>query len=63
MLIVDRFEGDFALVECGDQMLQIPKSELPAGAKEGSVLALRLDPEAEKARRAQMAKKQNSLFL
>lgn len=63
MLIIDRFEGAYAIVECGDQMLQIPKSELPAGAQEGSVLTLELDPAAEEARRARLAKKQNSLFL
>ena len=63
MLIIDRFEGDFALVECGEQMLKIPKQELPKGAKEGSVLTLGLDPKAEAARRAEVAKKQNSLFF
>lgn len=62
MLIIDRFEGMFAIVECGDQMLQIPKTELPAGAKEGSVLSLCLNEAAEAEIRARVAKKQNNLF-
>jgi hypothetical protein len=40
MLIIDRFENGFAVVEDSENnaMLSIPLSELPAGAREGSVL-------------------------
>ena len=35
--IVDRFEGNYAVCECEDKkMVDIPKSELPQGVKEGS---------------------------
>lgn len=36
---IDRFEEDFALLECEDGgMLQIPRSELPPEAREGDRL-------------------------
>ncbi|WP_088187341.1 DUF3006 domain-containing protein [Desulfosporosinus sp. FKA] len=38
-MIIDRFEGDFAVVEVdGRSMENIPKSDIPAGAREGDVL-------------------------
>lgn len=52
--VVDRFEGDFAVAECCGEMVNIPRSEIPEGASEGSVLKLAadggyiLDPEALK---------------
>jgi len=39
--IIDRFEGDYAVVEFeGRQMKDIPRSELTPGAKEGDVIFL-----------------------
>jgi hypothetical protein len=38
MLIIDRFEGDFAVAENGEARLDIPRSLLPVTAKEGDVL-------------------------
>jgi hypothetical protein len=38
LYIIDRIEGDVAVVEHGDDMLNIPLSELPKGVREGSVL-------------------------
>lgn len=38
-LIIDRFEGDYAVCEREDKtMMDIERSKLPEGAKEGSVL-------------------------
>jgi len=38
---LDRFEGDFALLEQEDRtMLQVRRTELPADVKEGSFLTL-----------------------
>lgn len=57
MLIIDRFEGEFALCEDeGRQMRRIPRSELPAQAREGDCLTcedgrLRIDSRAAEARR------------
>ncbi len=43
-LIIDRFEGDFAVCEDDSgNMLQLERSKLPTGAKEGSVLCVEGD--------------------
>lgn len=36
--IIDRFEGDYAVVEYYDQVLNLPKVFLPAEVHEGDVL-------------------------
>ena len=42
--IIDRFEGSYAVCERPDRaMFNIPRSKLPAGAKEGDVLAIEGD--------------------
>jgi hypothetical protein len=43
MLIIDKFEDEFAVVETDKGFVDIPKSDLPADAKEGDVLTLSLD--------------------
>ena len=43
--IIDRFEGNFAVVEKDGQTYNIPKNLLPPGAKEGSVLDISLNEE------------------
>lgn len=46
MIVVDRFENDRALVEFDGEVLELPRSCLPAQAREGSVLRLELADEA-----------------
>lgn len=36
--IIDRFEGDYAVIEYYDQVLNLPKVFLPAEVHEGDVL-------------------------
>jgi hypothetical protein len=50
-LTVDRLEGDRAVLIDGVSQSDIPAAWLPAGAREGSALTLRLElaPEAEEA--------------
>ncbi len=47
--VIDRFEGEFAIVLVGDEEIKVdvPKKLLPKGAKEGSWLKIsfELDPE------------------
>ena len=62
MMIIDRFEGDFAVVETDNGMVNIPLSELPDGAKEGDVLRLVLDKDAAKSREERIGKLMNDLF-
>ena len=38
LYIIDRFEGDFAVVEHDDEMLNIKRLDLPDNAKVGDVL-------------------------
>ena len=40
-MVIDRFEGDYAVCERDDRtMLNIKKNKLPAEAKEGDILAV-----------------------
>lgn len=65
---VDRVEGAFAVLECGDgSMRDVALSELPDGAREGSALVLdggawSLDPEGERERRERIRAKMDRLF-
>ena len=38
MLVIDRFEGEWAVLEMGRRTFNFPRSLLPAGAREGDVL-------------------------
>ncbi|KNZ40606.1 DUF3006 domain-containing protein [Acetobacterium bakii] len=43
-MIIDRFEGEFAVVELSDKtFINIPLSELPKSSKEGDVLIIGID--------------------
>ena len=42
-MMIDRFEGDFAVVLCKDTAYNMPRALIPAGAKEGDVLRLLID--------------------
>jgi Protein of unknown function (DUF3006). len=60
--IIDRFEGDYAVVEFEEKkMKDIPRSELTADAKEGDVIVLvggryRVDTEETQRRKAEITK-------
>lgn len=60
MLIIDRFEGDYAVVEDGDKMINIRREFIEEVAREGDVLALSdtfymIDKAATDKRRAEIA--------
>lgn len=40
MFIIDRFEGDWVVVEFGRKTFNLPKFLFPAGAKEGDVIEI-----------------------
>jgi len=46
MIVIDRIEGERAIVEIGGEIVEIPRSELPNGSKEGDVLLFAANPEA-----------------
>lgn len=52
---IDRFEENFAVVELPDgTFANVPRTILPAEAKEGSVIKLTIDCDEEAARRAKI---------
>jgi len=62
LLIIDRFEGDFAVVETGDGFVNIPRADIPTGAQEGDVLTLGLDKAGTEARKERIDGMMNKLF-
>ena len=67
-MIIDRFEGEFALCEHSDgTMVRLRRGELPQGAHEGAVLRWEkggwiLDAGAEQQRRRQIETLMDALF-
>jgi hypothetical protein len=62
VLIIDRFEGDFAVVETANGFVNIPRADVPTVAKEGDVLVLSLDKDETEARKERIDGMMNSLF-
>lgn len=66
MMIIDRFEGDIAVIECDDGMLDISRNLLPENAVEGDVIisyngAYSVDTEATENRRKALRERFNRL--
>ena len=68
-VIIDRFEGNYAVCETEDKKyINILKSELPQGIKEGDVLICVndkwfIDDKTTKERKEKIKNKLNSLFV
>lgn len=65
MLIIDRFEGDFAVVEYKEGCtFNLPRSLLPTGAKEGDILTLTMtiDNESAETRKKKIETLMDELF-
>lgn len=61
--IIDRFEGEFAVVELEDkEMVDLPKILLPIEAKEGDLIIVSIDKEETKNRQERIQEKFNKLF-
>lgn len=58
--VIDRFEGEYAVVLFGDEEIQVdvPRKLLPKGAKEGSWMNVNfeLNPEGEQKQREKISK-------
>lgn len=66
-MIIDRFEGETAVIETDGGMIGIDVSELPENAREGDVLVLEngryaVDPEATEQRRKKASDRLRRLF-
>ena len=64
IIIVDRFEGDLAVVEYEGGIFTLPRALLPGEAKEGDVLriTIEVDHSATADRRRRIAEKEDRLF-
>jgi hypothetical protein len=64
MIVIDRFEGEIAVVEYKEKFYDIPRDWLPDDAKEGDivVLTMNIDKEGTRKRRAEMQRKMDALF-
>lgn len=62
-LIIDRFEGDFAVCETEElKFIDIPKAALPGGVKEGDVITISIDKSETDKRKEKIEGLMNSLF-
>lgn len=64
MFVIDRFEGDWVVIEFGRKTFNLPKLLLPADAKEGNVIDIEviIDPKVTVSRKKSIDKLLNSLF-
>lgn len=64
MLIIDRFEGDYAVIEYNNSTFDLPRSLLPKNAKEGDVLniSMTIDREKTKQQKDKVTKLMEDLF-
>ncbi len=64
MLIIDRFEGDYAVIEYNNSTFDLPRSLLPNDAKEGDVLniSMTIDQEKTKQQKDKVTKLMEDLF-
>lgn len=67
MIILDRYEGDYAVIEVDNQIINIDRNLLEEGLAEGDVLVLKQgryykDKEATSARRKYMADRFGKLW-
>ena len=52
MIVVDRIEGDRAVLEADGRLLDFPLGALPPGTSEGDVLQISIDPDRTRKRKA-----------
>lgn len=64
MFVIDRFEGEYALIEHKKRIFHIPKSLMPKGAKEGDVIYIKVtvDEEAGKKKKEATVKLAGRVF-
>ncbi|MRX71626.1 DUF3006 family protein [Bacillus lacus] len=64
LFIVDRLEGDYAVIEFGRETFPFPKEKLPPEMKEGDVLdiAITINAAATQERKQHIEALTNSLF-
>ena len=62
-VIIDRFEGDFAVVELANkETVNMPSVLLPEGAKEGDIIDIVLNQQGTFERKTQMENRMKNLW-
>ena len=62
-ITIDRFEGDFAVIEFENgETADMPCILIPGGAKEGDVIEIRIDAQETELRKQRISHKLNDLF-
>lgn len=60
---IDRFEGNFAVVELEDKsMVDMPVQLMPKGAKEGDIISIEINENETKARKERITKLMDDLW-
>ena len=63
LMIIDRFEGNYAVIELENGSFEnMPKTRLPANAKEGDCITISIDNNATAERAKRIENKMNRLF-
>mgnify|MGYP000692205078 CR=1 FL=1 len=62
MLIIDRFEGEKAVIESSEGKYELPKNELPPESKEGDVLKISIDRDKTSSRKQVIKELSEKLF-
>jgi len=64
MLVIDRFEGEYALIEYKRRIFHIPKTLVPKGTKPGDVINIQItvDQEATEQRKQSIDQVAEQLF-
>ncbi len=67
MIIIDRFEGESAILETDEDMITIPRTELPQEASEGDILlqtesGWQVDAQATQQRRELLAARRHRML-
>jgi hypothetical protein len=61
---IDRFEGNFAVVELENKkLINVPSEAIPEEAKEGDIIFVSVDKAGTKKRRQEIRKMEDSLFV
>ena len=60
--VIDRIESDIAVIEVGDECIDIPTRCLPIEVKEGDVLSLNIDKDATSEQLKKARDMMNNLF-
>jgi len=62
MLIIDRFEGEFTVVETSEGMVNIPRADIPSNAEEGDILVFSIDALATETRKKRVGEMMSNIF-